>query len=333
MRPSRSRESAIPTSDGSPPNLHTTHLPALARLDPDIAREWLYAFAIQTLDYALLVVGPDKRILWANSGAAWILAATVSEIVGSSVSAYFTADDVAFGIPEHEQRSALRQGSSDDDRWMVRADGSQFWATGKTVALTQHDGTPKGFFKIFRDQTEFKMRIDALKTKAAPTDADRAQAVPVPGSEQLLLEDEWRAVLAGLDTGNRSINLLFPGGAPLQCDGNRVRLRQAFTELLANAVQATAEDGTIWINGTTEGTQAVVHVEDNGRGIDAATLATLFDVFTRPPELLPAGQAERGLARVRRVVNEHGGAVQVHSPGPGKGSEFTVRLPLCSRSP
>ena len=298
-----------------------------------MAREWLYAFAIQTLDYALLVVDPDKRILWANPGAAWVLAATVDEIVGSSVVSYFTPEDVAFGIPDHEQRSAVRQGSSDDDRWMLRADGSPFWASGKTVALTHADGSPMGFFKIFRDQTEFKMRIDALKIRAGAIDAATDEALPVQGSEPLSLEDEWQAVVAGTVIGRRDIKLIFPEGAPLVCEGNRHWLRQAFAEVLQNAVEATHDDGNIWINGTTEGTQAVMHIEDNGRGMDTATLRKLFGIFTQPVASPATGAAGTGLMRVRRIVDAHHGTVQARSAGPGKGSEVFLRLPLRQADP
>src|SRR6478672_2397199 len=135
-------EPAIASTGPAPPSIHTTQAGVPEKgLDASVAKDWLYAFASQSLDYALLAVDTDRRILWANPGAGWILAALQAEIVGRSIAQFFTPEDQATGIPEHEQHTALRQGSSDDDRWMLRADGSRFWASGKTIALWRNDGT------------------------------------------------------------------------------------------------------------------------------------------------------------------------------------------------
>jgi PAS domain S-box-containing protein len=323
----------IATPENPPPSIHTTtHASPSRGLAPDDARDWLYAFAMQTLDYALLVVDRDKRVLWANSGAAWLLAATIAEIVGSDITRFFTPGDIAFGIPEHEQVSALRQGSSDDDRWMLRADGSPFWASGKNVALRQRDGTPMGFLKIFRDQTESKMRIEALEKQALAADERTSGMQPAAGMPWLSLGEEIEAAIAlaasRTDTAERSIQLLMPPGAPITLQADRAKLQEAIALLIENAVASTADDGKVWINGTTEGQQAVVRVEDNGCGIDVDGLASLFDLFTRP--LAPPAQAgsEAGLALVRRIVEEHGGTIQAHSEGMDKGSVFTARLPV-----
>jgi two-component system CheB/CheR fusion protein len=322
-------------TDTPPPSIHTTpSTPFPKGLDADAVKQWLYAFAGQTLDYAILLVDGDATILWANPGAAWILAATRSEIVGNTITQYFTPEDIAFGIPEHEQRSALRQGSSDDDRWMMRADGTRFWASGKTVSLSRDDGTPMGFFKIFRDQTEFKMRVEALRRPPDPDDhAMPAGAGLPPEHPRLSLEEELGAVVASVtsrvDPRERRIEVLFPPGAPIEVRGDRDRLRQAFAVLVENAIGATPDDGHLWINGTTEGDQAVVRVEDNGRGMEAGTLAIAFELFTQPiASSAPASAADTGLARVRAIVEAHGGSAQVRSEGAGKGSEFIVRLPL-----
>lgn len=330
------REPAIATTGDSPPSIHTTPPAPIPEkgLDATAAKEWLYAFAIQSLDFALLVVDSQKRILWANPGAGWILAATQSEIVGQAITQFFTPEDRAIGIPDHEQRSAMRQGSSDDDRWMLRADGSPFWASGKTIALSSRDAVPMGFFKIFRDQTELKMRVDALMNDAPDaTGASPGSIVePAGHGESLSLEDEVREAIslatARLDPGGRSIEVLFPAGTPIRIRGDRDRLREAFIALIVNAIQATAEDGRIWLNGTTEGEQATLRVEDNGQGMAPDTLATIYGLLTRPVAQLPAAGAGTGLATVRAVVDAHGGTVQARSAGLGKGSEFIVNLPL-----
>jgi len=346
IRPAR--ETPIATSDDTKASIHTTTALPAAGLDGDAVRDWLYAFGRQTLDYAILLVDRDKRILWANPGAGWVLAATAGEIVGQSIDTFFTPEDRAFGVPEHEQRSAIRQGSSDDDRWMLRADRSRFWASGRTVALVRTDGTPLGFFKIFRDETEIKMRIDALEKHAAPSAArteDAAiqgdgvkapHAAAAPGIElrleRVVLREEVDAAIAfareHADQGNRHITVLFPQGAPLVVEADRHRIRQLLAILIGNAIRATADDGEIWINGTPQDDQAVVRISDNGAGFSGERLKTLFELFTDAALPLQEAEAGVGMALVRTIVELHGGTVQAQSAGPGKGSEFTVRVPL-----
>jgi two-component system CheB/CheR fusion protein len=111
---------------------------------------------------------------------------------------------------------------------------------------------------------------------------------------------------------------------PLQADA--VRLQQVFTNLLTNAAKYTEPGGRITLTVTCEADQAAVVVRDTGRGIDAAALPTIFDLFTRgAPDVRGFGV---GLAVTRRLVELHGGTVRASSEGPGLGSEFTISLPL-----
>jgi PAS domain S-box-containing protein len=179
-----------PPQDNPTPSVHTRQPTAnVGGIDAGAIKEWLWAFAQQSLDYAVLLVDVEGSILWANPGATWILAATTQEIVGGPVSRFFTPEDIAFGIPEHEINSAARQGSSDDDRWMLRADGSRYWSAGRTIALRDRDGSLQGYLKIFRDQTELKMRIAALRNRASLLDADqRARTRLLAGMARQLQE-------------------------------------------------------------------------------------------------------------------------------------------------
>jgi signal transduction histidine kinase len=79
---------------------------------------------------------------------------------------------------------------------------------------------------------------------------------------------------------------------------------------------------------TTEADEAVVRVSDTGVGIPREMLPRIFDLFTQVETQLSYGGLGIGLALVKDFVALHGGSVQVRSEGVGKGSEFTVRLPL-----
>jgi signal transduction histidine kinase len=86
--------------------------------------------------------------------------------------------------------------------------------------------------------------------------------------------------------------------------------------------------GHIWVKLSIEGQQAVVRVEDNGNGISPETMPHIFDLFAQA-EAAPKGPGLGiGLSLVKDLTSLHGGTVQVRSDGLGKGSEFTVRLPL-----
>src|SRR5204862_4272337 len=73
----------------------------------------------------------------------------------------------------------------------------------------------------------------------------------------------------------------------------------------------------------------VTRVRDTGIGIDRAVMPRLFEVFAQADRSLARskGGLGLGLALVKGLVELHGGTVEAHSPGPGRGSEFVVRLP------
>ena len=125
------------------------------------------------------------------------------------------------------------------------------------------------------------------------------------------------------------LEVLLPP-VPLYVDGDPDRLVQVFVNLLNNAGKFTPEDGRIWIKGTIEDDEAVVDVQDTGIGIPPDVLPRIFELFTQVESSRPQSQGGLGigLSLVKDLVTLHGGSVQVRSEGPGKGSEFTVRLPL-----
>ena len=117
---------------------------------------------------------------------------------------------------------------------------------------------------------------------------------------------------------------------PVAVSGDSDRLQQVFVNLLGNAARYTPEQGTITLKAFIEASEAVVKVQDNGVGIDQDIQPRIFDLFTQAQNELTQsrGGLGIGLSLVKQFVALHGGSVQVRSEGPGKGSEFTVRLPL-----
>lgn len=106
---------------------------------------------------------------------------------------------------------------------------------------------------------------------------------------------------------------------------NLAQLNQVFMNLLANACQAIQEKGDIWVRTEQLGSEAVVTVEDNGCGIPAEKLPRIFEPFFTTKEV---GQGTGlGLSISHRIVEEHGGRIEVEST-PGKGSRFRIFLPM-----
>jgi len=117
-------------------------------------------------------------------------------------------------------------------------------------------------------------------------------------------------------------------------EADPVRLVQVFVNLLSNAAKYMEPGGKIWLTSRLEGPEVVVDVRDSGVGIAADMLPRVFELFTQVDHSLSRRQGGLGigLALVRNLVELHGGRVDVHSDGPGKGSKFTVCLPVLSRS-
>jgi PAS domain S-box-containing protein len=122
---------------------------------------------------------------------------------------------------------------------------------------------------------------------------------------------------------------------PVCVNGDLVRLAQVFLNLLNNAAKYTEHGGRIWLTAERQQDHAVVRVTDTGVGIPADKLPRLFEMFYQVDASLERahGGLGIGLSLVRRLVEFHGGSVEARSDGPGKGSEFTVRLPVLVEAP
>ncbi|HET9384774.1 MAG TPA: ATP-binding protein [Gemmatimonadales bacterium] len=112
--------------------------------------------------------------------------------------------------------------------------------------------------------------------------------------------------------------------------GDPVRLTQAIGNLINNAAKYTAPGGQIWVSVRRVGFEVLVSVRDNGAGIGAEALPRIFDLFHRGDRLGDGTGLGIGLTLVRNLVEMHGGTVNGQSEGPGRGSEFSIRLPLAS---
>ncbi|MFC5549418.1 ATP-binding protein [Massilia aerilata] len=116
--------------------------------------------------------------------------------------------------------------------------------------------------------------------------------------------------------------------------GDRTRLEQVVDNLLVNAIKYTPEGGSITVHNAIEDGMVVLEVLDTGVGIDADVLPTIFDSLVQGPTTIDRSQGGLGLGLsiAKGLVDMHGGAIAAASGGLGKGSAFSVRLPLAAGS-
>jgi signal transduction histidine kinase len=122
---------------------------------------------------------------------------------------------------------------------------------------------------------------------------------------------------------------------PLAVYGDSTRLEQAVVNLIDNAAKYTPEGGELSIATSCEGGECVLRIDDNGIGIRAEDIQSIFQLFVQGERDMARSQGGLGvgLSLVRRVAEAHGGRVEAASPGPGQGSQFTLRLPLSQIRP
>jgi signal transduction histidine kinase len=132
-----------------------------------------------------------------------------------------------------------------------------------------------------------------------------------------------------LDAAGHRLELQLPP-VPLRVQADPLRLAQVFSNLLNNAAKYTDAGGHITLAVQAQGHEVAVSVQDNGVGIAAELLPHVFDLYTQavPRDERSGGGIGIGLALVRDLLHMQGGRVQACSDGPGRGSRFTVYLPL-----
>jgi two-component system CheB/CheR fusion protein len=160
-------------------------------------------------------------------------------------------------------------------------------------------------------QGKIEMRLEPCDLRSAMEAALQVVRPQIEGRDQELLVDVE--------------------STPLIVNGDLTRLQQIQVNLLNNAMKYTPAGGKIWLFARREGGEVVIRVRDNGEGIPTDMLRSIFDLFVQAGGTLDRsdGGMGVGLTLVQELVRLHGGSVAAYSAGPGTGSEFVVRLPVC----
>jgi PAS domain S-box-containing protein len=150
----------------------------------------------------------------------------------------------------------------------------------------------------------------------------------VPVDLQKAIREAADAATQWMQSRRHELVLVLPE-EKLEVDADPVRLNQIVQNLLHNAAKFTPDGGRIELRAAREGASVRFSVKDNGIGMTPELVTTAFDLFKQGQQAIdrPEGGLGVGLTLVDRLARLHGGSVEARSEGPGKGSEFIVRLP------
>jgi two-component system CheB/CheR fusion protein len=149
-----------------------------------------------------------------------------------------------------------------------------------------------------------------------------------------VIADAVDVVRPQIDAARQSL-VVKVAASPIAVDGDPVRLQQIVVNLLSNASKYSQAEDSIELFADVENEEAVIRVRDHGIGLSPEMLEAVFEPFVQLHSSLDRaeGGLGLGLAIVDGLVRLHGGVVRVASDGNGKGSEFSVRLPLSRSEP
>src|SRR5438132_7813687 len=128
-------------------------------------------------DYALFLIDPSGQVSGWNAGAERLLGYEAEEIIGQPLAQFYTPEDRLTGKPERELETARTAGRASDDNWLVRKDGSRFWASGLITAL--QNGSLQGYVKVLRDLSERKQAEEQIAGLLAREKQHTARLVQV----------------------------------------------------------------------------------------------------------------------------------------------------------
>ena len=150
-----------------------------------------------------------------------------------------------------------------------------------------------------------------------------------PVELSVLVQRSVQAVQSLIDSHDQQLTVSLPD-QPVWLQADPVRMVQVLVNLLTNAAKYTDAGGRIELAAERRGERAVIDVRDTGVGIEPELLQHVFDLFTQSARSLDRAQGGLGigLTLVQRLVEMHGGKVIARSEGAGRGSTFSVRLPL-----
>jgi signal transduction histidine kinase len=134
-----------------------------------------------------------------------------------------------------------------------------------------------------------------------------------------------------VEVAGQTLTVTLPEEPIFVC-GDTTRLSQVVGNILENAIKYNSHQGQIWLTLARQDREAVIRVKDTGIGLSASMSDRIFEIFARAKARTTRRQTGLGigLGVAKRLVDLHHGQINARSEGPGKGSEFEIRLPIAT---
>jgi signal transduction histidine kinase len=224
----------------------------------------------------------------------------------------------------------------------VVSDGGRVAGANGGRTFSDESGVQEMLAQMAQETARLSALLDDLLTLARADEGVPPADDLVDLEELLVIVYRELQPLAGAVRLRLQLNDDGDAGAAPVVRGDFERLRQLLLNLAANAIRFTPAGGQVTLRCRRTGGRAVLSVEDSGCGIAAADLPRVFDRFYRADAVRArdrdaggrstGGGAGLGLAIAKWVAEAHGGTIEAASQ-PGRGSVFTVQLPLTSPEP
>jgi PAS domain S-box-containing protein len=190
-------------------------------------------------------------------------------------------------------------------------------------------GQVQGVYDMIERQTTHLVRLvddlmDVSRITRGQINLQRSRVSP-----RRVVTDAVEAAMPALEARGHALSMDLPADLPA-VEGDATRLAQVFQNLLDNAAKYTPPGGRISISAKVGSEAVAITVADNGNGIEPDHQVRVFELFGRGADgdTMKISGLGIGLALARQLVRLHRGDITVHSEGRGRGSVFTVRLPV-----
>jgi signal transduction histidine kinase len=202
---------------------------------------------------------------------------------------------------------------------------SPLQAAWTAIAVLRNRVPHERFLDILERQMAYLRRLVDDLLDASRIAHGKLQLQRTPQDCRQLAADATDMVRAAAIERRIELSVETPDEA-LIVAGDGVRLVEVLTNILNNAIKYTGEGGRVRLRAARCEEAVEIRVSDTGKGIPRDVLPKIFDLFGQGEENIQGGLGI-GLAVAAQLVRLHGGTVEAHSEGPGRGSEFVVRLP------
>ena len=245
-------------------------------------------------------------------------------VTGDQPSTTLIAEDVTEVIAAGKRRDALAAVVSHELRNPLTA------ILGHTDQLLDEgafDEATRRRLRVIEEASERMMRLvdSILSTRPDETTLADRDARSVTDLREILDASFESFAVTATEHG---VRVRYDGGVPLPLWADAFRLRQLVDNLIGNAIKYTPPGGAVEVSGRFDGEDIVLSVSDTGIGIPADDLDRVFEPYFRSSTAIDSAIPGTGLGLgiVRRIVDAHGGRIQISSE-PGTGTEVTVRIP------